>query len=169
MSIYSLPPLVDSINVVPVGLEIEKNGWISLRMRDTENIPTNLHVYFADSKTVMIQSLSQNNDVRIKLDAGLYKNRFSLIFSLKDLQYNPGTNLNFYAYGFEETLYIYMHFDPGEKGSLVVYNMLGQPVCHSDLLVNGFQQVPVDLKPGIYVICLSSSKGTYTKKVFINN
>jgi hypothetical protein len=47
--------------------------------------------------------------------------------------------------------------------------MLGQPVCHSDLLVNGIQQVPLDLQPGIYVVCLSSSKGTYTKKVFINS
>ncbi len=104
----------------------------------------------------------------LNLDAGVYKNRFSLIFSLKDLQYNPRANENFYAYSFEETLYIFMRLDPGEKGSLLVYNMLGQPVYHSDLFINGFQQVPMDLQPGIYVISLSSSKGTYLTKVFID-
>jgi hypothetical protein len=169
LSIYGLPPFTDTINVVPMGLETEMSGWVNFHVADIENFPSNLNVYFADSKTVIIQNLLQNKDVRIKLDAGVYKSRFSLIFSLKDLQYNPGTNLYFYAYSFEETLYIYMNLYPGERGSLIVYNMLGQPVCHSDLLVNGIQQVPLDLQPGIYVVCLSSSKGTYTKKVFINS
>jgi len=62
-----------------------------------------------------------------------------------------------------------MKLDPGEKGTLSVYNMIGLPVYQTDLYVNGFQQIKTDMKPGIYVISLSSSKGYYVKKVFISN
>jgi len=75
----------------------------------------------------------------------------------------------FYAYSFEGTLYVYTRLEPGEKGTLSLYNILGQPVYHKDLFINGFQQIKTDLKPGIYVISLSSSKGIYLKKVFISN
>jgi hypothetical protein len=168
LSIYGLPPFSDTINIVPVGLETEKSGWVTFHVRDLENFPSNLNVYLADSKSVVIQNLLRNNEVKVNLDAGQYNGRFSLIFSLKDLQYNPGSNENFYAYSFEETLYIYTRLDPGEKGILTVYNMLGQPVYNSQLFINGFQQIPMDLKPGVYVVSLSSSKGNYIRKVFFN-
>jgi hypothetical protein len=169
LSINALPRLADTISIIPIGLKTERDGWISFHARDIENIPADLHVYFADSRTGICHNLLLNRDARINLDAGLYEGRFSLIFSLKDLQYKPGGNENFYAYSFAGILYVYMKLDPGEKGILSVYNMIGQPVYHSELYINGFQQIPTDLKTGIYVISLSSSKGNYQKKLFISN
>jgi hypothetical protein len=169
LSVNALPTLVDSINVIPVGLKTEKDGWISFHAREIKNFPANLYIYFSDSRSGMCQNLLLNKDVRINLKTGLYEDRFSLIFSLKDFQYKPGANENFYAYSFEGTLYVYMKLEPGEKGTLSLYNILGQPVYHSDLFINGFQQIKTDLKPGIYVISLSSPKGIYLKKVFISN
>ena len=116
LSIYALPPLTDTINIIPLGLETEKAGSISFRATDIENFPSNLYVYFADSKTVALQNLLLNKDISLNLDAGDYRDRFSLIFSLKDLQYNPGSKEYFYAYSYKEMLYIYMRLDAGEKG-----------------------------------------------------
>jgi len=164
-----LPMLVDSLTVIPLGLKTGKDGWISFHARNIENFPANLYIYFSDSRTGICQNLILNKDVRMNLKAGLFEDRFSLIFSLKDLHYKPGANENFYAYSFEGTLYIYIRLDAGERGAMSVYNMLGQPVYQADLFVNGFQQIKTDMKPGIYIISLTSSKGIYSKKVFISN
>lgn len=168
LSVNSVPPPVDTINVIPVGLKTDKDGWILFNLKDLNNFPDHLFLYFADSRTGICQDLRAKADVRLWLKAGTYDDRFSLIFSLKDLQYKP-VNENFFAYSFGETLYIYLRLDPGERSDLAVYNMLGQPVFRRELFINGFEQIPTDLKAGIYVIRLSSSKGFYSKKVFIGN
>jgi hypothetical protein len=169
LSINALPAPVDSINVIPVGLKTEKDGWITFDASEINNFPANLHIYFSDSRTGICQDLMVKKDVRIHLKADLYEDRFSLIFSLKDLQYKPGTHENFYVYSFDGTLYVYLNLGPGEKGSLSVYNMIGQVVYRADLSINGFQEIKTNLNQGIYIIGLSSPKGTYSKKVFISN
>ena len=105
----------------------------------------------------------------MNLKAGHYDDRLSLIFTLKDLQYKPGADENFYAYSFNRTLYLYIKLEAGEKGKLSVYNTVGQSVYNSELFTNGFQQIQTDLKTGLYVLSLTSSKGNYVKKVFITN
>ena len=62
-----------------------------------------------------------------------------------------------------------MRLDAGEKGSVTIYDMLGKQAYYSDEFINGLQQVPMDLKPGIYIISLSSSKGIYYTKLFFGN
>jgi hypothetical protein len=169
LSINSLPAPVDSVSVIPLGLETEKDGWILFHALEFENFPSNLHVYFSDSRTGICQNLLLNKTVRMNLKAGHYDDRLSLIFSLKDLQYKPGSDENFYAYSFNRTLYIYIRLDAGEKGRLSVYNSLGQTVYNSDLFINGFQQISTDLNTGVYILSLTSSKGSYIRKVFITN
>jgi autotransporter-associated beta strand protein len=169
LSIKALPSMVDSITVLPIGLETEKDGWVSFHVSDLENFPSNLRIYFSDNKTGICQNLDLDRTARINLKAGQYNDRLSLIFSLKDLQYNPSANENFYAYSFREILYIYCKLEPAEKGRLMIYNMMGQMVYSSYLFVNGYQQITTDLQTGLYVLSLTSSKGTYLRKVFLTN
>jgi hypothetical protein len=47
--------------------------------------------------------------------------------------------------------------------------MLGQQILRQQLSGIGYQELDLDVNTGIYIVTLSSVKGVYSKKVFINS
>ncbi len=168
LSINGLPLPVDSITMVPLGLKIKQEGTIHFNWHDIERMPLNLFIYFCDNVTGVHQNIWLHPEYAVNLAAGDYENRFSLLFSKSDLRYHPGKDETFYIYSFRSRLYIYMNLNVGDQADLRMHNMLGQQVLHVPLQGNGYHEMDVDVKTGIYIVTIRSANLVYTRKVYIN-
>jgi hypothetical protein len=92
-----------------------------------------------------------------------------VVFSKKDLRFQPGGDKTYYVYSYRNRLYIYVNLPPEMQVELKLLNMLGQQVLKQPLPGNGYHEVDLETGTGIYVVCLTSFNGLYSKKVYINN
>jgi hypothetical protein len=173
LSIYALPDFFDSVEKVPLGLTTAKDGWISFKATDIENMPTGLYVYLSDIKTGIKQDLQNAPPYRLYLAAGEYKNRFFLNFSTREplAGGSPGIPANgpLQAYSAGGTLFVNGNLNPGEKGEVRVFDLQGQLLLRGEISGSIYQQFHANFAPGIYLVNFSAPEGIQTKKVLIGN
>jgi len=180
LSINALP-VPDSSTVVPLSLVTERAGWVTFNTYEIERVPAALHIYFVDAKTGMMQDVRQKPEYSLQLEKDKYENRFSLIFSRKDLMskppappvVNPGNttgpqgDIIFNAYSTGEKITALFQLPTGEKGSLVITDIQGRPVVKRDLSGAGKYQTGPEFISGVYIVSFYSQKKTFSKKLFI--
>jgi hypothetical protein len=174
LSIYALPDTFDSVTTVPLGLKTAKDGWISFKGSDIENIPSGLYVYLSDAKTGVNQDLQNAPPYRLYLTAGDYKNRFFLNFSTKEPTWGSGTGNTpgmpvFRAYSAGGNLFVNAGLHGGDKGELRVINIVGQVILRQEIGGDTYQQVQSNFAQGIYLVNFYTSGGTQTKKILIGS
>ncbi|MCX6279172.1 MAG: hypothetical protein NT004_13910 [Bacteroidetes bacterium] len=169
LSVNGMPYPTDSITEVNLGLNTLQEGFVSFRVDAVEEMPVNLYIYFCDRKTGIKQNISLHPDYQIFLQPGTSEDRFSIIFSMKDLRHQPQNGDPFYIYSFRNRLFIYSKSDSGRQADLVIYNLLGQRLFRKTLTVEGYQEMDLNYPTGIYVVCLSMGDAILNRKVYINN
>jgi fibronectin-binding autotransporter adhesin len=174
LSIYALPDTFDSVTTVPLGLKTAKDGWISFKGADIENMPYGLHVYLSDAKTGVNQDLQNAPPYRLFLAAADYENRFYLNFSTKELPMGNGPGNTpgmpvFKAYSAGGYLFVNPGLTGGDKGELRVVNLLGQVILREEIGGDAFQQVQSNFAQGIYFVNFYTPAGTQTEKVLISS
>jgi hypothetical protein len=171
LSIYALPDFFDSVKTVPLGLTTAKDGWISFKATDIENMPVGLYVYLSDVKTGIKQDLQNAPPYRLYLAAGEYKNRFFLNFSTKEPPAGGSSGIPangpLQAYSAGGTLFVNGNLNPGEKGEVRVFNLMGQLVLQGEISGSTYQPFQSNFAPGIYLVNFSAPEGIQTKKVLI--
>jgi len=167
LSIKAISYVPDSIGILPLGLRTKKAGWITFNATSMERIPDGLHIYLSDAVTGIKKDLQQDPGYRLYLEAGEYEQRFYLIFSQKDTLYQPA-NAAFNAYGADGRLHVYLELAPGEKGDLVIRNMLGQVIWRKRIASSGHYESDTEFSSGIYLISFYSQKGLRSIKIFID-
>jgi len=167
LSIKALITPNDTTSAIPLGLVTKKDGWITFHAKEIKQMPVGIHVYLSDSKTGVNHDLRKDPLYRLYLASGDYENRFSIVFSLSEL--NPGTvnKETFNVYSSGGKLFVNCILPTGEKANLVVSNMLGQMVYKQELSGNGNHQINTNCINGVYVVSLYSNKEVHSKKVFI--
>jgi hypothetical protein len=164
LSINGVPEPLNDEHVIPLGLEVSKDGQVNIEARDVERMPTGLHLYFADASTGVIQDLEQEASYLVLLSKGSYQRRFYLIFSNQKPVAVPGLNgLNAFAKGSS----IFVNVTDG--GTLQIFNMLGQVVGQEEIKQNGLHEFPLQSAAGVYIVRLSSGNAIQTQKVFLGN
>jgi hypothetical protein len=168
LSIRSLPYLHDSVNV-QLGLASKKTGWITFTVQDMEQMPYGLHIYLRDAKTGILQNLQHNPRYRVQLEAGEYEQRFSLVFSEKELvdQQTKKETINVYSTGGKVS--VYEDLAPGETGCITVSNSAGQVILRQEISGNGYHYLHPVFSSGVYIVSCHSQKGLRSKKIFIGN
>ena len=169
VSINGLPYPVDSITVIPLGLNTKKEEVVIFNASDLLRMPFNTYVYLFDNKTGVRQNLVLHPEYRVRLEPGDHENRFSVVFSQKDLRFQPGKDESFHVYSFRNRLNVYINLPSGINADLKVHNMLGQQMFRQPLTGNGYHELDMNVSTGVYVVTLLSGNKAYTKKVFINN
>ena len=165
-SIHALANIPDSTRLVPLGLQIQKDGLVTFNTRNLDNMPPGVHVYFYDTKTGTINDLSSTPKYRIFLGSGKYENRFFIMFTHGDKINIPGYDGALNAYTSGKKLFVYV---TEGAGTLHITNMAGQVILTQQLTGTGYHQVDVEANTGIYVATLFSGMGKQSKKVFIGN
>ena len=172
LSINALTTARDTITAIPLGLITKKDGWITFNAKDIKNIPAGTYIYLSDQKTGVNQDLQKNPLYRLFLPASEYENRFFLKFSTKDLTAgtnNTNTAKTFNVYSAGGRLYANGNLPAGEKGNLVVINMLGQIICRQEISGNVYQPVNGSFASGVYVVNFSGAAQQQSKKIFIGD
>lgn len=167
MSIRALPyPIVDS-TVVAINLETAIDGRVTFRARDLVQLPDGLHVYLSDRKTGAIQDLRQEAIYRLFLPAGMYKDRFNLVFTYQQLSGPANGAVDMLeAYDADGTIMVRSLLPSGQRGDLTIVSLSGQLLYRSELTDNNYHPVPLNAAAGIYIVALRAGHEVYAKKVF---
>lgn len=83
---------LDTLTVIPLGLQTSRNGTITFNLRNTEQWPNALHIYLVDAVTGAVQDLLLNPKFTIGLNQGTYTDRFSLRFNKVNAPLEKRTN-----------------------------------------------------------------------------
>lgn len=162
LSIYSLPYLLDTAFVIPLGLYTKKTGMLTFRTQDLLRMPAGWHVYLKDGNT-SLRELLQESKYKVQVKAGDDDTRFSLVFSPVAIE-TDGAGVNeFKAYSAYGKIFVSLP----EDGQLAVTNMAGQVMFQQKMTGTGMKELNVAFSSGIYVVSYYSGKGLKTTKVFV--
>jgi hypothetical protein len=167
LSIHALPYVQDSTSSIPLGLLIQRSGWVTFKVQDLERIPAGLHIYLHDEKTNITQDLQRNPTYRQLIETGEYNKRFSLVFSLKDLTPPEDAAETFNVYSAGGKIYVSVDIASGDKAGITLSNMSGQVILRQQLSGTGYHDLGPSFSSGIYVVSYYSKKGLRSKKVFV--
>ncbi len=167
LSIYSVP-MIDSVRIIPLGVMLDKDALIGFSACDVNRFDNNMQILLHDRQNMVYQNLL-SSDYKVYVPAGEYPGRFSLVFAMKDLRYQPDVDEMYYAYNYGNTIYLHVNSDTDIKSDVTLTNLLGQPLWKGTFYGNGYHDFRVNVKQGIYILTVFSENGYYSKKLFINN
>ena len=128
LSISSIPDLTDSISIVPLGIKTKKDDWISFYADKIEMFPNDMQIYLRDGVTGIYHDLLMDPEYKIYISTGEYNDRFSVVFSQKDLLFKPSKGECFYAYNFGNTIFVYINTQLDSKTNVFLINISGQEI-----------------------------------------
>jgi hypothetical protein len=171
ISIKALHYVTDTVYIVPLGLKINKPGDIIFKINDIEGSFSEMRVTLFDKVTGRVQDLLNNQEYMISLGIGEYLNRFylNLSNSITDLQNNPSRPDLFSIYYSKGVLKANINSLQGGEGSLIVYNLLGQALLIHKVYKDGYHEINMCLKDGIYIVIFKSGTKRSSRKIFIHN
>lgn len=170
LSIYAWPGLEDSTDVIPLGLKMDRTGWIIFNAVDIERFPDNRNIYLYDMIAGVRQDLRRNPRYRLYLNAGGYEKRFFLGFQGKSPAVPPVTGGIYTAYSVGRVLNANITEVPGEKCDVVVTNVAGQVIMRKQLVGNGHHELGSQFSSGIYIVSFyTQQQKVFAQKVFIGN
>ncbi|MFT5245196.1 MAG: hypothetical protein ACI8QQ_003145, partial [Psychroserpens sp.] len=169
--IQAVPNFNDD-QIIPLGLNIAKEGDATIKIDALENISKNLEIYLHDKETGIYHDI-KNNTFSISLPIGEYKNRFSLQFANK-LYDSDKTSLDegilAYYTNDNEILNIKNNFIDALVEKVTLFNILGQNIANWDIedIKQNNIQIPIkNMSAGVYIIKIKTTKGDFSKKVII--
>lgn len=166
---------VDALNnsqEFPLGLVVDESGVISIRIEELKNINSNMSIYVKDNETK--ESFKINNNIfSLKLDAGIYNDRFSIVFNQQSNaigsdDVDTETNHGLLAYFDSEISKINIkNTNNIDLNSLTIYNLAGQKISTHNIDVST-SSVAINVSQGVYLLKFNtSSHGVINKKIIV--
>ncbi len=154
LSVNSLPYSNDTALYIPLGLTIYRDGEVSFRIRDAENLPVSENIFFRDAVTGASINLLGSSEYRVELKQGEYHGRFSLAF-VKNATSVPDPAVAddlFHAWMSEGMVKVRIGSVEGDRGTVSLYNMSGRQVYSETVYEPGEYHLNIRLMQGVYVI-----------------
>ena len=170
LSINALPEYQDTSYRIPLGLKVNKEGYIIFRMTDLEEL-SGKKIFISDMATGTQHDLLNQNEYRVYLNSGEYKERFFLNLSTlaTDIP-DTGTEKEIFSvYASHGVVKAFINTDITGPGRLSVYNLTGQVLYVKRIFVSGYIEFNPFIKDGIYVVTFDSGNYRDSKKIFIQN
>lgn len=171
LSINGMPPMTGATLNVALGLKIDKDGFISIKIKDIEASLVQYRIFLSDNVKGTEQDLLPNQEYKIYLEAGQYKDRFSINISSISTGVTENTN-------FDDVLKIYSAYGilnaevntlTDNNGTLAIYGLSGQTIFSDRITDVGHHEYNTNLINGIYVATFTSGNVRVAKKIFIKN
>jgi hypothetical protein len=164
-SIYSINDNIDSFVQVPLTLEISTDGNVEFYKAEAMNMPDGLRYYLLDMNNKSAHDLSEKYSLQLK--AGKYIDRFSLVFSRKEIPVQLLTSTELNAFFKNGRIYVYLSQATGEKGALLISSASGQVIFRQEISGLGYKEFEAPAASGIYIVSFLSDKGVFSKKLFV--
>jgi len=163
-------PTAKTGTIVPLGIEQKTSGIYEFEVEQFENIDTNLPVYFVDKQKNKQIKLNRADTVFYKtsLSAGVYLDRFELVFSSKPETETIATNgnINIKTQGLNIQIDIELATPNVIKGNYRIYDELGRLIAHNMAENNNSYTVPLP-STGMYLVLLEIGNEIIRKKILV--
>ncbi|HNP24600.1 MAG TPA: T9SS type A sorting domain-containing protein [Panacibacter sp.] len=169
LSIHAFVYPQDTATSYPLGLKTEKDGWITFNAPQVQQIPAGLYIYLYDQKLKEYHDLKTGPAYRLYLSAGQYEQRFSLVFSKKQLLTDNNDNVFFKAYYAGGNLFINTNIPADDKSVLLLLNLNGQHIWQRPFKGTASYPLNASIAKGIYVVKLVSAIQIKSEKIVIND
>ena len=168
ISIKALPTPVDSLTRIPLGINTLSDGWVSFNARDISLLPPSLYIYLVDAEKKVTQNLKQLPEYSFYIKAGTYDQRFSLVFSLAEI--NPAAQPVEKMFTIKHSasiLTITMNLAFNTRGSLYVTNVTGQIILRREVTDQETVEINPNSSSGLYIITVVSGNKRDSQKILI--
>jgi hypothetical protein len=164
-------PFADTLCTFRLGLKTEKNGEITFRIRDRENIFAQKTIVLSDIVAGTNNVLAPGDTFQTYLNAGDYQNRFFLNVGdfLTSIPRISSDNFMFKTYSSNGVIKVEVTQPLSETGILTICSLTGRVLFNQKINIPGFYELRPDLINGIYIVILATANRRLTRKVlFIN-
>ena len=171
LSISAMPDLVNSTDSVPLGLKLNRDGYIGFRIRNNEGTFSAMSISLYDKVTGTEQDLLPDKEYKLYLTTGEYLNRFFLNLSNVATEvpdHNSGPDL-FSIYSSHGILKAEINILSGREGILKICNLTGQIIFLTKIHERGYHEFNPGVKDGIYIVSYITGNSRSSKKLFIQN
>ena len=166
--IQSLPTDNYENMVIPIGINAVSGSAITIDASIT-NIPTGINVYLEDKENNSFSLLDAQSNFMTTLDSDLngigrfYLHTTSELLSSDDVLNN--NNISMYIPSRQNLRVVGVQ---NGTANIYIYNILGKEVFNGNFEGAGMNDIQLpNIKDGIYIINLTTDKGTINKKVII--
>jgi hypothetical protein len=169
LSIDALPENQDTLCTIPLGLKTNIDGYIVFRIINISDELPGMKINISDMVSGTENDLLNNNEYKVYLEAGEYKDRFFLNISEKGSEIPDTTSNNnlFSVYSSHGVIKVYVNTEKTGSGLLSIYNLAGQALFVKKILESGYFEFNPGIKNGIYIVNFVSKTYQDSKKIFI--
>jgi len=166
LSILGLPLKGPAKQIIPLGLNLDQDGTIAFSVADRLNVPFS-HIYLKDAEKNTFTEFFSAAPITVQLSAGVFENRFMLVFSNDVLSNQSQLAPSFNVYSSKGSVYLSLDTFTGDKGVAVLYDMLGRQVYSFPVEGNGQHILDPSLNNGVYILQLRSVTGVHSKNLIL--
>ena len=158
----------DEAQEFSIGLKVNQNGLIRIKLDELENIDSNFPIYIKDSETEETHQIN-SEPFEIILDSGTYNDRFKLVFQKSNVLSTDEASLEdeFYVYYDSKISKIYIeNLRSIEVLEVTLFNLIGQKI--ESVHFNSRQiTIPVNVNRGVYILQFNTVNGIMGKRIII--
>ena len=168
LSIKGIPTPTDSTTRIPLGVMTLSDGWVTFNANDISQLPASLFIYLVDSEKGVTQDLKKMPQYRFYLRSGTYNQRFSLIFSLSELNQTTGGVEKMFKITYSASiLRVTMNLPFNAKGNLFVTNMNGQVILRRSVTDQETVEINPAVSTGLYIVTVISGNRQSSDKILM--
>jgi hypothetical protein len=171
LSISAIPEIVSVSDSVPLGLKLNKDGYIIFRISNIDETLSAMGISLYDKVAGIEQDMLPDKEYKVYLTSGEYKNRFFLNLSNSATgvpDYTSGHDL-FSIYCSHGILKAEINILSGKEGTLMISNLTGQTIFLAKVYEKGYHEFNPGLKDGIYIVSYITGNNRSSKKIFIQD
>ncbi len=165
LSINSLPEIAENLSV-PLHLKILKNGIYSIKASELGSFDQGVYIYLEDLKLHSLTNLKEIQTYNFEGSIVDDEARFLVHFDKSPLNINNENQSSIAVYSFAKSLHI--NTIENAKGSLVVYNVLGEQIFASALENTPHNVFNLEnLTSGYYMVKIFNGNEVHSEKVIL--
>jgi hypothetical protein len=148
---------------------IYRDGEVRFKIKDLENLPGGVNIYFRDAVTGSVINMLTDQDYRVTLSAGDYNNRFSLAFlkNATGIDDHPSPGGVFSAYESSGKIKATVNKISGGEGIITIYDVAGRPLYIKKVYETGYYELDPGVNQGIYIISYITGNQRCTLKLIL--
>jgi hypothetical protein len=159
-------PAPDENFEIPLGIKTGKPGMLNFSLASAQNLNPGLGVFLKDKVSGIVQNLQQKSDYKVYLSEGDVQNRFTLIFSDKDISQEAFGSGSVDAYVEDGLIYVIIRLKE-EQVNVSLHNIAGQSLINRNFNGEGHHKLGQAPAPGVYVVTVFTGMGTVSKKILV--
>jgi hypothetical protein len=159
-------PAPDENCEIKLGIKTGKPGMLTFSLASAQNLNPGLGVFLKDKVSGIVQNLQQKSDYKVYLSEGDVQNRFTLIFSDKDISQEAFGSGSVDAYVEDGLIYVIIRLKE-EQVNVSLHNIAGQSLINRNFNGEGHHKLGQAPAPGVYVVTVFTGMGTVSKKILV--